>query len=356
MFFSRPYRVIGVMSGTSLDGLDIALCRFSRVAGRWRYAIEEATTFTYNDEWRQRLGSAQNLDAHEFSMLNIEYGLYIGERINEFRSQCKNEPTLVASHGHTVFHQPPNRLTWQVGDATAIASVCRLPVIADFRKADVLQGGQGAPLVPIGDELLFGNYDICLNLGGFANMSFRSKAMRVAYDICPVNILLNHLALKTGKPFDDNGRIAATGAVLHNVIQSLDRLSYYSRPWPKSLSREWFEKEVLPIFNASTASIADQLMTATTHIARRLAAAINEQQHISNVLITGGGVFNTLLMDNIKKLTNKKIVIPSQQLIEFKEAMIFAFLGLLRYTGQTNILCSVTGAKKNSSAGIIALP
>lgn len=343
---------LGMMSGTSLDGLDIACCRFDVHDGRWSYEILSAETINYSDEWRQRLVQAPLLSGLELAHLDADFGRYAGQQASEFivRNRCK--PLLVASHGHTVFHQPEQQLTLQIGHGAHLAAASGLKVVNDFRSLDVALGGQGAPLVPIGDALLFGQYGVCLNLGGFANISYQSGHQRLASDISPANMALNFLARRAGKPYDKDGAMAAGGAIVHPLLEQLDALPFYQQPAPKSLGREWFEAQMLPLIEAYDATPADLLCTLTEHIARQVAAAASVVP-FSTLLATGGGARNHFLMQRIGHHCQHNINIPEPLLIDYKEALVFAFLGVLRLHGSNNCLASVTGAHADNRGGSI---
>jgi anhydro-N-acetylmuramic acid kinase len=347
----KTYRVAGIMSGTSLDGLDLALCRFTLSGKGWTYSIEKAATIPYSDLWFRRLGQAHTLDAHSFLLLHKDFGRFMGEQVNAFLDDSKR-PDLVASHGHTVFHAPSQGLTFQIGDGATLAAECGITTVCDFRSLDVALGGQGAPLVPAGDEILFGNYDFCLNLGGFANISFRKNNRRIAYDICPVNALLNHLSRKLGLPFDRDGEAGRSGKIIDELILFLDSVPYYQASPPKSLGREWLEQEILPRFNTEMYPVPDLLRTAYQHAATQIASNLFGDPS-SKVLVTGGGAYNRFLLERIRENTLCNLVLPDDFLIRFKEALIFAFLGVLRMRNDVNCLSSVTGARQDSSSGIV---
>ena len=264
------------MSGTSLDGLDIAYCIFIFEDGKWTYQITKATTIHYSAKWKIRLSTLQEKSALELTKTNVEYGYYIGDQVNKFIKENKFQPDFIASHGHTIFHQPNDRFTLQIGDGNAIAATTSLPVIYDFRSLDVALGGQGAPLVPIGDRLLFSNFDFCINLGGFANISFEKENQRIAFDICPVNIVLNELAIAENKSFDEGGKLAESGEVNITILAELNELKYYKMKAPKSLGREWVEENIFPIFSKYKVSNIDLLTTFTEHIAVQISNTIKE--------------------------------------------------------------------------------
>jgi len=349
------YRVTGLMSGTSLDGVDIACCYLQEESGHWEYAIVRAETIPYSPEWKTLLQQLPQASALDLAHAHAAYGHYLGKLVHDFLTQHNFETDLVASHGHTIFHQPQHGFTCQIGDGAAIASVCQRPVIADFRSLDVALGGQGAPLVPIGDQLLFSEYSSCLNIGGFANISFENEGNRIAYDICPANIILNWLSEKLGHLFDRDGLLAASGHVDESLLQQLNQIEYYRLPPPKSLGREWVESSIIPLLNNAGISVRDALCTVTEHIAVQLAKAIGSE-HEQNVLITGGAAFNAYLLKRLGTFTKTSLVIPEPLLVNFKEALVFALLGVLRFRGEPNCLANVTGARENASGGAFFLP
>ncbi|HEY4799113.1 MAG TPA: anhydro-N-acetylmuramic acid kinase [Bacteroidia bacterium] len=352
------YKVIGIMSGTSLDGLDIAYCEF-RKGKKWSFRIPHAKTVNYSKAWKHQLSSAFLVSNKKRSRLDERYGNFIGKEVLKFIRQHNISPDLISSHGHTVFHQPEKRYTLQIGSGKEIASVCNVPVVCDFRSGDVALGGQGAPLVPIADKLLFSKYSACLNLGGFANISYDDyKKRRVAFDICPVNLILNYLSEKLGKKFDDRGRIASTGKINEQLLDQLNAISFYSMKPPKSLGREWAENFFLPILDSYKISIKDKLRTVVEHIAVQIAGAVSHSSIGNRVslLITGGGAYNRFLIQRISAHARVKISLPDNKTIQFKEAMAFAFLGVLNVRKEINCLKSVTGAKRDSTGGILFLP
>lgn len=340
---------LGIMSGTSLDGVDLAMCRFTEKKGQWQYEILDSKTICYPNEWEQKLRKTHKLEAVDFLLLHNEYGRYIGSLVNNFLNG-KLIPDIISSHGHTIFHQPDKEFTFQLGSGASIAATTQITTISDFRTLDVALGGQGAPLVPIGDKLLFGDYDYCLNLGGFANISFEDNNNRIAFDICPVNLVLNNLASQKNRPFDKDGDIGASGKIDQSLLDSLNSLSYYKQKWPKSLGREWVEKYINPLLADSGISIEDQTATFYEHIAYQISKVVGSK---GKILCTGGGTKNIYLVSKLREKTVCQIVVPNENLIDFKEALIFAFLGVLSFMGRVNCLSSVTGAKMDNIGGII---
>jgi len=340
------------MSGTSLDGLDIAFCAFKKRGTRWEYHIIDAETIPYSEAWRTRLATLEHVPAYDFVATDIEYGHLLGQLTKNFMQRHELRPDFIASHGHTVFHQPGLKITAQIGRGSAIAAETGCTVISDFRSLDVALGGQGAPLVPIGDQLLFSDFEFCLNLGGFANISFNQGGKRIAFDICPVNMVLNNLAEKLGAPFDRDGLFARQGKIIPEFLNPLNALPFYSAPPPKSLGKEWVVNNILPLIPTGSLSVHDLLATYCEHIAIQVASA-TPGNHQHQVLVTGGGAFNRFLTERIQYHLEPQMVIPDNLAINFKEALIFAFLGVLRLRNEINCLKSVTGASADSSGGAI---
>jgi anhydro-N-acetylmuramic acid kinase len=350
----ETYLSIGCMSGTSLDGLDLVACRFM-IDGNWRFEVVKAVTVPYSHKWVNKLSLAANLNAYEFSLLHNELGKFIGKQVAEFCRDLSQRPDLVSSHGHTIFHQPHKKLTVQIGNGAQIAAASGLPTACDFRSLDVALKGQGAPLVPIGDELLFGEYKLCLNLGGIANVSFREEDERRAFDICPANMAFNHFTKELGYEYDLDGNLGRSGQIHEELLRLLNSLEFYQQKGPKSLGREWFETDFLPLIYSFQLSPADVLRTLYEHVSDQLSQAV-DQYPKGQILITGGGAHNVFLIELFSEKTKHKTILPSEQIIDFKEAIIFAFLGVLRLRNENNCLKSVTGAMHNHSGGAIYLP
>lgn len=348
------YNVIGLMSGTSLDGLDIAFCRFTVDNSTWKYEIVSAQTVEYNEDWKQRILSLEKTDALSFQQTHVDYGHYLGGLVSEFIMRNNIKADFVASHGHTIFHQPAKKLTVQIGAGSAIASKCNLPVICDFRTLDVALGGQGAPLVPIGDKMLFSEYDFCLNLGGFANVSYEHSGERIAYDICPVNIVMNAIAEKNGKPFDENGAMAKEGMLSGYLLNEFNQIGFYKMIMdsPKSLGKEWVIKNINPLIEQYEISDEDLLRTFCEHIAFQIGKSLKTKPK-GKILVTGGGAYNQFLIECIQQHTEHQLVIPDKKTIDNKEALIFAFLGVLRMRNEVNCLKSVTGASRDNCGGTV---
>lgn len=350
------YKVLGVMSGTSLDGLDLAYCEIV-MDGSWTYKIRSSVTIPYSEKRKKILTSANMLTGEELTSLDMKFGKYIGEECRRFIREHKIEPDIISSHGHTVFHQPKKGFTLQIGNGASIFAQTGIPVVCDFRTQDVAMGGQGAPLVPVGDELLFSEFDACLNLGGFANISTQDGNKRVAWDICAVNVVLNHYANNKGLAFDDRGALARSGKLHVPLLNDLALLAFYKELPPKSLGIEWVKGELMHILERYTISVEDVLHTYVCHIAEQIGITIDRPRSnlgpAKNVLVTGGGAYNDLLIEKIKKNTKASISIPDDATVQYKEALIFAFLGILKWRGEVNVLKSVTGAKEDHSSGVV---
>lgn len=347
----KPLNILGIMSGTSLDGLDLALCRFSRSISVWKSEIIKATTLPYPNKLRISLNNAIHLPADELCKLDHEYGRYIGIESKKFLSANKLKADYIASHGHTIFHQPEHRFTLQIGNGHDIKINAGIPVVFDFRSMDVALGGQGAPLVPVGDEYLFSEYDFCLNLGGFSNISYKSGNQRVAFDICPVNMGLNYLAGKLGLDYDVDGNSGKSGKINYAILEKLNNLSYYRQNPPKSLGREWFIRNIQPVIESRAGTI-DTLRTFYEHVAIQISNVLNQNKG-KNVLITGGGAKNIFLIGLLKEKTACEIVLPDTNLIDFKEALIFALMAYLKVHNIPNVFSSVTGCERDHCGGVL---
>jgi anhydro-N-acetylmuramic acid kinase len=348
------YNVIGTMSGTSLDGLDIAHCTFEIVNNKWTFYINSSETNNFPKQLHNKLATSKSLNGLDLMKLHNELGNFIGVSIADFiksNNIDRNKIDCIASHGHTIFHQTEINLTTQIGNGANISALTKLPVICDFRTTDVALNGQGAPLVPIGDKLLFSEYDYCINLGGIANISYEENDTRIAFDICPVNIVLNKLSLELGKPYDKNGDLAKSGKVNSSLLEELNKLDYYKKTPPKSIGIEYIEAEVFPIIDSYKISSEDKLRTFVEHTSIQISNTLKSIN--KKVLLTGGGTFNSFLAERIQSNTNNNVIITSNQIIDFKEALIFAFLGVLRLRKESNCLQSVTGATQNNIGGCI---
>jgi len=356
----QKFKVIGLMSGTSLDGLDIAYCSIWKKESTWKFELHHCKTYSYNRAWQEKLSTAFCISQKKLEELDIAYGKFLGEKVLEFTHKYnipKNEINFIASHGHTVFHNPEQGITKQIGCGKTLATTTNTEVIYDFRSLDVKRGGQGAPLVPIGDAYFFKNYDACINLGGFSNISFKKEKTIQAFDICPVNIVLNHYAMMLDIPYDPEGENAKKGQVIHSLLKKLNALPYYQKIPPKSLGREWVEATIFPLTETylSSYGIEDIMRTFIEHIADQFTAVI-QQNALEKILLSGGGCFNTFMINRLNKKLKTTLIIPDENLISFKEALIFGLLGVLHHLSLPNCLASVTGATKDSIGGVLAKP
>ncbi|WP_370391812.1 anhydro-N-acetylmuramic acid kinase [uncultured Winogradskyella sp.] len=350
----NAYKVVGVMSGTSLDGIDLACCTFKKNS-KWEFEINCAETYPYSSTWRDDLRDAINLDKDSLQVLDAEYSNYLGDVVKSFMAKHHiTDLDFVASHGHTVWHRPDLGYTFQIGNRQELADTCGLKVICDFRTQDVNLGGQGAPLVPIGDKLLFQDYEFCLNLGGFANVSFEKNGERLAFDICPANLVLNYFVSERHLDFDDRGKLAASGQLHGPLLDQLNAIPFYNMAPPKSLGLEWVKEHFFPVVESYNLAMEDVLRTLVEHIAIQISRVIKKEK--TKTLITGGGAFNTFLISRIKHFSSTEIVLPNPKVINFKEALIFGFLGVLRERNETNCLKSVTGARQDHCSGMVLKP
>ena len=358
------YRAIGLMSGSSLDGLDIVFASFGESRDAWSYEIKAADTYKYSEDWQHRLQQATDLSAYNYLQLHSKYGKWIGEQINTFidANNLHHQVQIIASHGHTVFHAPQNGFTAQLGCGAGIAAATGINVVSDLRAMDVALGGQGAPIVPVGEKLLFANNELLLNIGGIANITCQSGDTSIAFDICPANKVLNSLAEKEGKIFDENGELASKGTVHDGLLQHLNEMDYYSLPFPKSLDNSFGLQTLLPVVESyGQLSTSDALATYVEHIVTQTTQAIQLLENgyaITNkqLLITGGGAFNTFLVEQLQQALQPqgyKIEIPQTDVVKYKEALIMALLGLLRWREENTALQSVTGASRSSIGGAV---
>jgi len=346
------YHIIATMSGTSLDGLDLIYIMFAYDKG-WSFKIHQTETLAYTKAWKEKLKNLVTLPYEDLKKIDEDYTCYLSELINAFIAKYEIENIdFISSHGHTALHQPDRKLTYQIGNLPILAKKLGKTVVCDFRVQDVEFGGQGAPLVPIGDKLLFSKYDYCINLGGFANLSTEVNSVRIAYDICPTNIVLNRYVSELGYDFDDKGKIAESGTINEQLLAELNTLEFYKMEYPKSLGLEWVNMNIFPLIDRFNLIVEDVLSTFTEHIAVQISNEINKKKN-ALVLITGGGAYNDYLISRIKSKTQNTIKLPTKAIIEFKEALIFGLLGVLKVRGEVNCLSSVTGANKDHSSGKI---
>lgn len=356
------YKAIGLMSGSSLDGLDIAFVEFHEDGGKWTYEVLQADCYAYSDEWMSRLKNAISLSAFDYQLLHVDYGHYLGQQVNKFISanNLQYQVALISSHGHTTFHIPPKKMTAQLGDGAAIAAETQLPVVTDLRALDIAFGGQGAPIVPIGEKLLFKEFDLFLNIGGIANISWNGPDKYIAFDVCPANRVLNMLVNNLNLEYDDEGKIAASGNIDQQLLDKLNGLDYYKQPYPKSLANDFGTDVIFPLIKNAVLETKNALRTYVEHIAFQIknsvADLITGSANSSRLLATGGGALNSFLIERLQKELdelNIKITVPDKRLINYKEALIMAFIGVLRWRQEYNVLSSVTGAVRDSIGGAL---
>ena len=350
----RDVRVIGAMSGSSLDGLDLACCDFGIIGEEWRFEVVATEAVSVPPALRARLLDAMEGPSLELARLHRDFGIFIGTACRDLSSRLGRPPDLIASHGHTIFHDPGEGLTAQIGCGAHIAGIAGVTTVCDFRTKDVAVGGQGAPLVPLGEQRLFSGFEAFLNLGGIANISIHRGAV-TGYDVSPCNQALNLLAEETGRPYDDHGAIARSGTLDPVLLHRLNNLPFYRKAPPRSLGREWFNEHMRPLIATSHPRLPDRMRTVAEHIATQIAAQLRTSGAAS-VMASGGGAHNTFLMERLRALSTASIEVPNETIVDLKEAIIFAFLGLLRRRGEVNTLRSVTGARIDSIGGAVYLP
>ena len=359
------YRAIGLMSGSSLDGLDMVSVTFLEQAGQWYFTLGASECVAYPTEWVERLRSATELSAREYCLLHTDYGRWLGEQVNAFidRHQLHYKIAVVGSHGHTTFHLPARHMTGQLGDGASLAALTGLSVVTDLRAMDVALGGQGAPIVPIGEKFLFAGTDFFLNLGGIANISYAGEPY-VAFDVCAANRVLNMIAALQGLAYDKGGSLAASGKVQEELLRKLEALPYYQMPFPKSLANDFGTDSVYPIVIASGLSISDMLATYTKHIVQQIAASVKQLLSLrsehklseTRLLATGGGACNDFLIAQLRaELEPLGVIVevPPIEIVQYKEALIMAFMAVLRWRQENTVLSSVTGAKRDSIGGAL---
>lgn len=344
------------MSGTSLDGLDIAYCDFKRNGKGWSYSLRKATTIKYTSAWVDKLSSAHHFSGEDLVALDVSFGKFLGKACRQFITRHRIKPDFIASHGHTIFHQPKKGFTYQLGNGTAIHVESGIPTVYDFRSLDVILGGEGAPLVPAGDKFLFGVYEVCLNLGGIANLSMDIKGKRIAYDITFGNMGLNYLMNTIGKTYDDKGRLTSTGTIHPAMFKELGRVLKPIRKRRPSLGREIFEQRIKPILDTPGIALQDKLRTFTAFCVQEISTAVLSSTRNGNVLCTGGGAFNSFFISELLDALDDEatLILPDPDTIKYKEAIVFAFLGIKKVLGEVNCLQSVTGATRDSSSGVLA--
>lgn len=354
------YKVIGLMSGSSLDGLDVAYVLFDIQDGKWNYQILKSECISYPKEWEKKLAEAVLLSAKDYMLLHSQYGNYLGELVNDFLHQNKlqNEVQLIASHGHTSFHFPEKKMTHQLCDGAALAAKTGINVVSDLRAMDVALGGQGAPIVPLGEKLLFPEYQYFLNLGGIANISIHTDDKVIAFDICAANRVLNMLVNTINLPYDDGGKIAQSGKINSELLSALNSLEYYNLPFPKSLANSFGTEIVYPLIQQFQLSLEDSLRTYIEHICIQIKNSLApfSKKELQQMMITGGGAYHSFLINCLSKNLqeiNFGIFLPEAEVISYKEALIMALLGVLRWEEKITVFSSVTGAVRDSVGGAL---
>lgn len=351
----ESFRCLGLMSGTSLDGLDVAYCVFEKKDSSWTFSVEKAQTIKYSSAWKEKLSTAHKLNAEDLLELDHAYGAFLGKTCKSFLQKYSLTVDFVASHGHTIYHQPKRKFTFQLGNGNDLHAFAEVPVICDFRSLDVALNGEGAPLVPAGDKFLFSEYDVCLNLGGIANLSMDVDGVRVAFDICFCNMGLNYLAEKNGKEYDKDGQMAEEGEVNKDLLKKLDSIYKSIRKKRPSIGREMFEKQIKPLIDNKKIPVKDRMRTLVESAAKEIISAIGTPKENVSVMCTGGGAFNRFFMSRLLDIGGDSVslILPDENVIKFKEAMVFAFLGVLRVRGEVNCLKSVTRATRDNSGGVM---
>lgn len=358
MASGETYTVTGLMSGSSLDGLDLAFCRFTRhEAGEWEGCILEARTVAFPPALLEDLRRLPAASALELVRTDTAFIRFCAGEVQQLIAGCGEKPGLIASHGHTVFHNPGAGYTLQIGNGGLLAGLTGIPVVSDFRTLDVGLGGQGAPLVPGAEKHLFPSYQACLNLGGIANLSFPQEAAARGFDVCPCNQLLDLVSSRRGLAFDRDGLLAEKGKVDPDLLQSLRAIPFHRKAGPKSLGNEEVRNIWFPVLAAFETEPEHVLATLCQYIALETAAALPAAGPTGRLLITGGGAFHPVLVRGINHAcTGWETVVPEKTLISFKEAYCFAFLGLLRWRGENNTLAAVTGARHDAPGGALYQP
>ena len=353
--FKNKYRVLGAMSGTSLDGVDVVLADYWIEKDGWKFKIEAAQTIPYDTLWQTRLSKAHTLSPKEIEELDNDYCLKLYELLSEFILKYNiGYVDAVCSHGHTVLHQPEKGFTIQIGNQNLLSEMLGCTLVCDFRGQDVYFGGQGAPLVPVGDRLLFSQYAAALNLGGFANLTRIDKDPLRAHDLCALNTVLNRLSARENLSYDRNGTLSSQGKIIQELLNELENVEYYQYEPPKSLGIEDVERDIWPLIEKyAECPTKDLLATYVDHASHIIALEIGDAK---SVLVTGGGAYNEFLIQSIKDRTQSRLVVPEKELVEFKEAIVFGLLGVLRLRQENNIYASVTGSSKNHSSGKIYRP
>ncbi len=354
------------MSGSSLDGLDIAFCTFTIKAlptfevVNWK--INASNTVAYSKAWQKKLMELPQSSALDFVETHAKFGHYLGQLVQQFLSEHALTPDLIVSHGHTIFHYPERQFTVQIGDGAAIASITGYPVVSDVRAMDVSSGGQGAPIAPIADRYLLSEFDFCLNTGGIFNITYQSDKHSVALDITGANQILNTLANEMDLPYDASGAIARTGTVNITLLEQSNTFDYFLEEYPKSLDNQWVRENLTQLFKNFDAAVSDRLRTACEHIVFQTRQSVQQifekeklpKDRVYKMIVTGGGAFNTFLMELlVEGLPEIQVVLPDKEMIENKEALLMALMGVMRIESVPNCIHTVTGAVRSVIGGVV---
>lgn len=366
---NKELHIIGLMSGSSLDGLDMAYCKYNyeNVDGQIHlveWSIKQAETAIIPLELKYQLSNANKFDLKKLQILDVLFGQFIGNELKAFMHKHQlTSIDFIASHGHTIFHRPEEGFSLQIGNGETIAAITKLPVINHFRNKDIAQGGQGAPVAPIADRFLFNGYDFYLNLGGIANISYHKNDTWYAYDISGANQILNALAHQLHSSFDDKGKEARSGQKIDALFHQLNKHSYIEKTPPKSLDNQFVFQEFTQCVLEHEGNTFDKLNTVCHHIAYQISKAIANaelEKPERSMFCTGGGVFNVFLMELIEDYCNQNmqvaIDIPKAEIINYKEAALMALMGLLHQENIPNVMASVTGAKQDTINGELHQP
>lgn len=364
----KKYQVLGLMSGSSLDGLDIAFCEFIVEDQKiFSWQLLQADTIPFSEMWQSRLAHLPHQSALVYAQSHVYFGHYMGELVNQFLEKYSIQPDFIASHGHTIFHYPEKRMTAQIGDGAALAAVTGCPVISDFRTQDIAINGEGAPLAPTADKHLLSGYDFYLNLGGIANVSCNVNGKFVSFDIGGANQIFDALARLVDLDYDDEGKIASAGKVVNELLSEVNSIDYFAQKYPKSLDNQWVVNNLVKKYMEYPESVENRMRTAVEQLAQQtvqdVIQVIENEGFIKQkytMYPTGGGVFNTFLMQRMQELFLEKmdleIVLPEKEIIQFKEAILMGLLGVLRMENIPNCMSSVTGAKRDTIGGAVYAP
>ncbi|MGB0167057.1 MAG: anhydro-N-acetylmuramic acid kinase [Luteibaculum sp.] len=348
----QKWKALGIMSGSSLDGLDLALSEYTLNQEKWSFKILHRDSIELPDNLKELLKTSTSLSGEDLVLLDITYGKWIASQLGDFLADYP-KPDVVGLHGHTVFHKPDLGYSLQIGSADHVAASVSCPVVSNFRQKNIALGGQGAPLVPIGDFHLFNDFDACVNLGGICNTTLLNRQDLLAWDISACNQVFNFLAHEMGQAFDKDGVIALSGSLDEDLLQALNRLSYYDLKAPKSIGNHWVKENFIPLVQRAKSSVPDKMHTVQRHLVDRICTEL-KSYGVKKALLTGGGAHNANFVQRLRDQGDIEFIVPEKQIVDFKEAIIFGFLALLRILCKENILSSYTNSKFNLSGGSIS--